>query len=424
MVQATPEILLRAPSPDLLSLPWDLSLADWTIVEAPLRDVSVGPSRHLVKFVEADGKLWAVKELSPRLARKEYEVLRRLEDMDLPAVRPAGLVIQPAHESALLVTRFLESSWQYRRLFMRLPPDQPKHRERLLDAMAGLLVELHRHGVFWGDCSLANTLFSRDGQILQAWLVDAETSEIHPQLTDGQRQHDLDILTENVAMGMIDLAARLGRDPEMNTTLVAEAQGIADRYTQLWELLSSEPTFAYDDRYRIEGAVRQLNELGFIVDEVALEPVDGQEIRLHVAVGGRGYHSRHLRELTGLAVGEGQARPLLADLHAYQGHVSRESGEDVSEEDAAARWLVEVLRPNMRRAHAAIGEVGTPVQAYCDLLEVRWLLSEEAGEDVGFDAALSALGQKAPTHSAATMSVADAPTGTFPAITDDEEDPA
>jgi hypothetical protein len=53
--------------------------------------------------------------------------------------------------------------------------------------MASLLVDLHRNGVYWGDCSLANTLFSRDGQRLQAWLVDAETSEIHPELTAGQR---------------------------------------------------------------------------------------------------------------------------------------------------------------------------------------------------------------------------------------------
>ena len=154
--------------------------------------------------------LWAVKDMPPRIAAKEYDVLRRLEEMGLPAVRPAGLVLQPEFDTAILVTRYLEGSWQYRRLFMRLPPDQPKHRARLLDAMAGLLVELHRHGVFWGDCSLANTLFSRDGQLLQAWLVDAETSEVHPTLSRGQRQHDLDILVENVAMGMVDLAERLG----------------------------------------------------------------------------------------------------------------------------------------------------------------------------------------------------------------------
>ena len=150
------------------------------VPDVPLRDIAVGPSRHLVKFVDADDALWAVKDMPPRIAAKEYDVLRRLEEMGLPAVRPAGLVLQPEFDTAILVTRYLEGSWQYRRLFMRLPPDQPKHRARLLDAMAGLLVELHRHGVFWGDCSLANTLFSRDGQLLQAWLVDAETSEVHP----------------------------------------------------------------------------------------------------------------------------------------------------------------------------------------------------------------------------------------------------
>ena len=47
--------------------------------------------------------------------------------------------------------------------------------------MAALLVDLHRNGIYWGDCSLANTLFTRDGQIIQAWMVDAETAEFHPR---------------------------------------------------------------------------------------------------------------------------------------------------------------------------------------------------------------------------------------------------
>ena len=182
--------------------------------------------------------------------------------MGLPAVRPAGLVLQPEFDTAILVTRYLEGSWQYRRLFMRLPPDQPKHRARLLDAMAGLLVELHRHGVFWGDCSLANTLFSRDGQVLQAWLVDAETSEVHPTLSRGQRKHDLDIMVENVAMGMVDLAERLGRPEALQDTLIAEAEHVRVRYDTLWDMLHAEPVFGFTDRYRVEGTVRRLNELG------------------------------------------------------------------------------------------------------------------------------------------------------------------
>jgi hypothetical protein len=233
-----PEFRLRAPTAGLLALPWDRPLSQWNVPEVPLRDIAVGPSRHLVKFVEADDLLWAVKDMPARIAAKEYDVLRRLEEMELPAVRPAGLVLQPEFDTAILVTRYLEGSWQYRRLFMRLPPDEPKHRARLLDAMAGLLVELHRHGVFWGDCSLANTLFSRDGQVLQAWLVDAETSEVHPTLSRGQREHDLDIMVENVAMGMVDLAARLERS-ELEDVLIEEAEHTRDRYETLWQALHS-----------------------------------------------------------------------------------------------------------------------------------------------------------------------------------------
>ena len=214
--------------------------------------------------------------MPPRIAAKEYDVLRRLEDMGLPAVRPAGLVLQPEFDTAILVTRYLEGSWQYRRLFMRLPPDQPKHRARLLDAMAGLLVELHRHGVFWGDCSLANTLFSRDGQLLQAWLVDAETSEVHPSLSRGQRAYDLDILVENVAEGLVDLAERLGRPEELHDKLIDEAEQVRFRYDTLWEVLHSEPVFGFTDRYRVEGIIRRLNELGFAVDELSLQP-DGAD---------------------------------------------------------------------------------------------------------------------------------------------------
>ena len=387
--------------------------------DVALRDIAVGPRRHLVKFVEADGALWALKELPPRIARKEYSVLRQLEDLGLPAVRPAGLVLQPELGSAILVTRYLDGSWQYRRLFMRLPPNQPKHRARLFDAMASLLVELHRHGVFWGDCSLANTLFSRDGQILQAWLVDAETSEVHPTLSDGQRELDLQILVENVAAGMLDLAARLNRPPELSDTLIAEAQDIQNRYQQLWEILHTEPVFGFADRYRVEGTIRQLNDLGFAVEEVSLQPVSASpdKLRLNVAVGDRRYHAQHLRDLTGMDVGEGQARSLLGDLHTYQGQLCREAGHDVDESTAARLWVMEVATPTMHQAHAAVGYTGTAIQAYCDLLEVRWLLSERAGHDVGTDRALAALSRDViPTDSAAKMAVVEIPTAPMPAI--------
>jgi hypothetical protein len=417
-----PEFRLRAPTAGLLALPWDRPLSQWNVPEVPLRDIAVGPSRHLVKFVEADDLLWAVKDMPARIAAKEYDVLRRLEEMELPAVRPAGLVLQPEFDTAILVTRYLEGSWQYRRLFMRLPPDEPKHRARLLDAMAGLLVELHRHGVFWGDCSLANTLFSRDGQVLQAWLVDAETSEVHPTLSRGQREHDLDIMVENVAMGMVDLAARLERS-ELEDVLIEEAEHTRDRYETLWQALHAEPVFEFTDRYRVEGAIRRLNDLGFAVDEVSLQPVSDEpnQLKLHVAVGDRRYHAQRLQELTGLDVGEGQARILLGDLRAYQAQLCREVGHDVDERTAARLWVIEVLNPYEQFAHEAIRHSGTAIQAYCDLLEVRWLLSETAGHDVGTNRALAALARDViPTDSAAKMAIAEVPTEPLAVLRDDD----
>jgi hypothetical protein len=417
---AAPALRLRTPTPGLLALPWLEPLRDWDATEVPFRDIPVGPSRHLVRFVETDGALWALKELPQRIAEKEYAVLRDLEFRSLPAVRPAGLVVQPGEGNAILVTRYLERSWQYRRLLMRIPPEQRAHRERLLDAMASLLVDLHRNGVFWGDCSLANTLFSRDGQVLQAWLVDAETSEIHPQLSPGQRQHDVDILVENVAGGLVDLAHRLDQPEEMFDSFVDEAASVATRYEALWDVLHAEPVISYDERFQIEGQIRKIHELGFAVDEVNLQFTgDGtQQLQLKLVVAARRFHATQLQNITGLDTGEGQAKILLADLRAYQGKIQRETNTFMSEQIAARRWLDEVFTPGMERAHRAVGGVGDPIQAYCDLLEVRWLLSERAGEDVGDPVALDALAKSSvPPDSAAKMFVAEASTGQIRALT-------
>jgi hypothetical protein len=409
---------LRSGSPELLALPWTEPLESWSPEQVTFRPLPVGPSRHLVRFVEAGGVLYALKELPIRVAAQEYRVLRALEARELPAVGALGLVEQPESGNAILITRYLEHSWQYRRLFQRLPQSLVQHRERLLDAMASLVVDLHRSGVFWGDCSLANTLFARDGQLLQAFLVDAETSEIHPGLSDGQRRLDLDILVENVAGDLVDVNLRLGRDDEVDEAIAA-AESVATRYGRLWDELSREETFGPDERYRVEARVRRLNELGFAVDELALQPAaqDRSTLRLKVAVANRRFHAMELRRLTGLEVGEGQATILLNDLRAYQSRLEHEQPGSAPDEMVGLRWLAEVFRPKAARAAAAVGPGTDPVQAYCDLLEVRWLLSEQAGRDVGDEVALKALASRqAPSGAAAQLVVAEPSTGSFPPI--------
>jgi hypothetical protein len=327
-------------------------------------------------------------------------VLRHLEIAGLPAVMAVGLATAPDRDSAILVTEYLAYSIQYRRLLMRFPLGPGPYRDRLLDAMASLLVDLHRAGVYWGDCSLANTLFRRDGDKIQAYLVDAETSEIHPGLSAGQRAYDLEILVENVAFGLADLGAMQGRDDPFDDA-VAAAETVRTRYTAVWEELHLEPEVAAGDRHAIRARIRRLNDLGFAIDEVSLEPTSptADAVRLRVVVANRRFHAHQLLKLTGLVALEGQARLLLNDIREYQVWLEASGRTSVSPEAAAERWLADVLQPAIGALVPAIGPMRDPVQAYCDVLEEKWLLSEAAGRDVGLEAAMAAyleLGAPAP----------------------------
>ena len=179
------------------------------------------------------------------------------------------------------------------------------------------------------------------------------------------------------------------------------AETVRSRYTAVWDELHLEPEVAPGDRHAIRARIRRLNDLGFAIDEVALEPTDGKEgaVRLRVAVANRRFHAHQLQKLTGLVALEGQAQLLLNDLHEYQAWLESTNRESLTTETAAQRWLSEVLEPAIAALVPAIGPLRDPLQAYCDVLEEKWLLSETAGRDVGLEAAMSgylALGAPAP----------------------------
>lgn len=396
---------MREGAADLLDLPWERPLATWTesdLSRFRIRELPVGPSRHLVRFLATDQRTYALKEEPVEVAAAEFAVLRHLERLGLPAVTAVGLAEAPDRQSTILVTEYLEFSIQYRRLLMRFPLGPGPYRDRLLDAMAWLLVDLHRVGVFWGDCSLANTLFRRDGDKIQAFLVDAETSEIHPSLSNGQRDYDLDILVENVAFGLADLGVMQERADALDDAIEA-AETVRSRYAAVWEELQLEPDLAPGDRHAVRARIRRLNELGFAVDEIALEPTPGGDgaVRLRVAVANRRFHARELQRLTGLVALEGQARLLLNDLREYRTWLEVHEARGVSEREGADRWRRDVLEPSLASLVPAIGPGRDPLQSYCDLLEEKWILSEKADQDVGLGAAMDTyLGLGAPAPEA------------------------
>ncbi|MGP8000563.1 MAG: DUF4032 domain-containing protein [Streptosporangiaceae bacterium] len=369
----------------LLTLPWTEPLEEWRderLVEIRQR----GISRHIVRFVADHGELYAVKAINEDLARREYRLLRKLAELGVPAVHVVGVVVDRGPDmDAILVTRFLDYSTTYRAVFSSPRGGQPT--DRLLDALVELLVRLHLSGFFWGDCSLSNTLFRYDAGTLEAYLVDAETSEQHPVLTAGQRRYDVELAEERVYGELLDLQAGELLSPDVDPLEIAAE--LPRRYQLLWDELTREELLHPDDqRFRIAHRLRRLNELGFDVDEVELiSTPDGNRLRLRTKVAESGYHSRQLFLRTGLTAEENQARRLLNDIASYRAHLEQQRGHPVPEMVAASEWLADSYDPVIAAIPGELRGRLPPAEIFHEILVHRWYMSEAAGTDVGTAAA-------------------------------------
>jgi Domain of unknown function (DUF4032) len=387
---ALPSLTIRPGHPDFLDLPWQRSVVHWPAER--LLTLPKGISRHEVRFVAYEGRhnaIYVVKELPEHAARREYDVLTRLageRGKDALCVTPVGLVLHrhpdpTAEASAALITRYLDFSFSYRELLEGA--GFGARRTQMLDAFAGLFVELHIAGCFWGDCSLSNVLYRFDAQAVDTIMVDAETAYLHQVLSDGQREEDLAIMIHNVAGDMADIAAAGGLPLDRADLWLGE--DIAKRYRALWTELARVETIGPDEGHRVTERIRRLNDLGFSVKEIDLVPApSGNTLRVTVKPGGRNHHSQQLRELTGIETSEWQARWLLSDLYYYQAKAGRPANAKAV---AAIQWRVTVLEPTIARI-AGIPGIIDAIQGYCDLLNHRYLKSVEAGLDVGTEAAL------------------------------------
>ncbi|GIF24134.1 hypothetical protein BJ973_007617 [Actinoplanes tereljensis] len=363
--------------PALLELPWSIPLEEWPADH--LVALPQGISRHIVRFVKLNDVVYALKETRERIAEKEYDLLRALERIDFPSVEAIATVtdrfdVNGEPLETILVTRHLQFSLPYRALFSHVL--RPNTLNRLLDAMVALFVRMHLTGFFWGDCSLSNTLFRRDAGSFAAYLVDAETGNLYPKLSEGQRSEDIEIMRVNVFGECLDLQAAELLHESIDPEQVVD--DIVSRYERLWHEVTYEQEIAQrDTRHDLEGRIRRLNELGFDVAEVAMSTVDGG-IRVRPKVVDAGYHTRRLLRLTGLDAEENQARQLLNDLDTY-----RAESALTDEQQAAHRWLTEVFEPVVRAVPQGMRRKLEPQEIFTQIIQHKWLLSEKAGRDVG-----------------------------------------
>lgn len=376
----------------LLELPWNLPLQEWP--ERYLVPLPRGISRHVVRYAHAGDVVVAVKELAQRPALREYELLRDLDRIGIPAVDPLAVVTGRTGTDggpleSVLITRHLGGSMPYRSMFETTL--RPATMHRLMDALAVLLVRLHLVGFAWGDCSLSNTLFRRDAGAYAAYLVDAETGELHPELSPGQRAYDLDLARVNISGELLDLEASGALHPAVDPTEIGA--GICARYESLWRELTRTSVYPAGKYHYIERRIRQLNDLGFDVAEMQIEHAsNGDTVTFVPKVVDAGHHQRQLLRLTGLDAEENQARRLLNDLESWMATQDDYMPDDglpgARPEVLAHRWVREVFRPTVRTVPPNLRGPMDTAEIYHELLEHRWYLSERSQHDIGLEAAV------------------------------------
>lgn len=373
-------ITAATAEPALLDLPWHLPLADWP--KENIAALPKGLSRHTVRFAHLADHVIAIKETLFDLAKREYDMLKRLEKLDVPCVEPFAIIsnrsdLDGNELPAVLITRHLKFSLPYRAMWSQGLRQQTA--SRLVDALALLLVRLHLAGFFWGDVSLSNTLFRRDAGRFAAYLVDAETGQLYDgRLSNGQRENDLEIARVNIAGELMDLVASGKTSADVDPGTVS--QRIVDKYHELWHELTDVEVFDADERWRINRRVRKLNDLGFDIEELSIrQEAAGHSVRIQPKVVDAGHHARRLLLLTGLDVEENQARRMLNDIDQYALAHAR-TGAD--EEVLAHEWLSEVYEPVMGAIPQVLATKLEPAEIFHEVLEHRWYLSEKQGRDV------------------------------------------
>ena len=383
----------------LQGLPWQLPLEEWPAHGIVPLLIRRGDSRHPVIFVEREGSRYAIKETTPHMAQREIANLREIDHRGIPTVTPVGSVIVPAPPLLLddrgpggvpqyisgdrgytvtgLAPRVIPHVLLYRIPFTR------KNKQRILSAIALLLVELHEHGVYWGDPSLANVLIRIAGQRIQAILADAETVELFPEpVNDSLREQDLAAFGESLMWQAEDMrqAQKLPEEEELVDD--KDFRYLQQRYRVLRrehvQLLSSS---GFITRYQFLRMLEALNKGGF-----SLLGMGGHAFQQLVTVL-PGWYQRRIHELLGIHVPPHYAHRFYNTILSHQYQLSKNGGRNVSLEEAAKDWYTRYHLPTILFLRQHLTSDQDPMQAYFSLMEYRWRLSKKAHHEIPMEEA-------------------------------------
>jgi hypothetical protein len=398
-VSSARELVYHMPRADqeaLSDLPWEAGLEEWPALGVQAVYARRGESRHLVFFVEAGGRRYAIKETSPEMARREIEQLQAVRRRGIYALEPVGVVVAPGPLVAIGevagVTQYLPGDQGYcvtrlaqrvipQALLYRYPFTRP-NRRMLWNAIVALLVDLHTHGIFWGDPSLANVLIDLSHHQVRAMLADAETVELFPgPLEEHRCQQDLEALQESLLWTGEDIRQAQGFEAAPSPITEEDTAYIREHYAAL----------------RQARGWAQLQQLGYAIRDLPwqndpsidyarpAEP-EARSVSQAETVRPRWYQER-IQALLGITIPRPFARQFYSHLITHQWLMSERAHTEVSLEDAARDWYERYHLPAITLLSTYFPSEADSLEVYLGVLERKWQLSVQAGFEVSLEEA-------------------------------------
>jgi len=384
----------------LQNLPWSHPLEEWPEQGVTTLSIRRGESRHPVIFIESEDVRYAIKETTPHMAQREIRNLREIEFRGIPALSPVGTVIVSAPplrlESAEVgglpqytsgdrgytVTRLAARVMPHSLLF-RLPFNK-KTKHRLLGAVAVLMVELHEHGIYWGDPSLANILIRIDGRRIMAIMADAETAEIFSgAISKGLREQDLDLFHESLIWQAEDLRQARGLEEDVELLDEGDYRYFIRRYRWLRREHEQIGSHSITSTLpQVTHMLASLNKLGF-----SLLDAGSNAFETVISVS-PGWYVRRIQELLGIKVPLHYARRFYNMILGHQAIMSKELGRAVTIEEAARHWYERYHLPAILLLRQILTSNQDPLEAYFAIMRHKWKLSEDAGYEIPLDEAM------------------------------------
>lgn len=399
--QAAPQFQMRAEDRHRLeSLPWHVPLEGWPEHGVIPLLIRRGESRHPVIFVEREGLRYAIKETTPHMAEREISNLREIERRGLMALSPVGSVTVKAPPLLLEehgpggVPQYISGDRGYTvtRLAPRVVPHvllyrvpfTKRNKRRLWSAVAVLMIELHEHGVYWGDPSLANVLIRIDGRSILAIMADAETAELFPgPVSEGLREQDLALFGESLLWQAEDLREARGLPEEEQIVDDEDFRYFERRYRWLRRehaRLANPSTLT--SFIQVERLLRNLNRWGF-----SLLSTSGHTLQEFVTIL-PGWYVRRIQELCGITVPRAHARHFYNMILGHQAIMSENEKRAVSIEEAAQDWYTRYHLPAILLLRQNLTKGQDPMRAYFALMRHKWDLSVQAGREIPLEEAL------------------------------------